>query len=154
MEKNNQFIRSFVGSTYQDERCLINIWWKCNGHLSSRSPIYCIKRDLLKKWRYDQAKSLSLFQSLRPFWSYLTKFSLLQAQFRLTLLSHLQLGLVTGSHTIINKNPQLNVCIESTTLKLITGSWLPVPFKRPNLPSKIIWLLLPDCSSLLPEMDY
>jgi hypothetical protein len=31
------------------------------------------------------------------------------------------MGLVTGSHSVINKNPQLNVCIESTTLRLITG---------------------------------
>jgi hypothetical protein len=31
------------------------------------------------------------------------------------------MGIVTGSHTIINKNPQLSVCIESATLKLISG---------------------------------
>lgn len=45
----------------------------------------------------------------------------IQAQFRLSLLSHLQMGLVTGSHTVINKHPQLNICVEATTLRLITG---------------------------------
>jgi hypothetical protein len=36
------------------------------------------------------------------------------------------MGIVTGSHTIINKNPQLSVCIESATLKLISGlNYLP-----------------------------
>ena len=45
----------------------------------------------------------------------------IQAQFRLSLLSHLQLGLITGNHSVMNKHPQLQVCVESTILRLITG---------------------------------
>ena len=44
-----------------------------------------------------------------------------QAQFRLSLLSHLQLGLITGNHNVMNKHPQLQICVESTILRLITG---------------------------------
>ena len=45
----------------------------------------------------------------------------IQAQFRLSLLSHLQLGLITGNHSVMNKHPQLQICVESTILRLITG---------------------------------
>ena len=45
----------------------------------------------------------------------------IQAQFRLSLLNHLQLGLITGSTNVMNRHPQLQVCVESTILRLITG---------------------------------
>ena len=61
----------------------------------------------------------------------------IQAQFRLSLLSHLQMGLVTGSHSFINKHPQLNVCIETATLRLISGR-----LKENNLLLKSINLLI------------
>lgn len=43
----------------------------------------------------------------------------IQAQFRLSLLSHLQANI--GSHNVTGKHPQLNICMESTILRLITG---------------------------------
>ncbi len=44
-----------------------------------------------------------------------------QANFRLSLLNHLQVALAGGAHPILNRNAQLNICIESTCLRLITG---------------------------------
>ena len=45
----------------------------------------------------------------------------IQSHFRMSLLSHLQSALVGGSHHVLIKHAQLNLCIESTTLRLITG---------------------------------
>lgn len=45
----------------------------------------------------------------------------IQAQFRLSLLSHLQASTMGGSHHSTSKHPQLHICMESTILKLITG---------------------------------
>jgi mediator of RNA polymerase II transcription subunit 23 len=45
----------------------------------------------------------------------------IQAHFRLNLLTHLQGGLVGGTHPMLAKNAQLSLCIESTALRLITG---------------------------------
>jgi hypothetical protein len=55
------------------------------------------------------------------------------------------MSLVTGSHTVINKHPQLNVCIESATLKLITGERSnPARVKvkiLPNILTAFTWLI-------------
>ncbi len=43
------------------------------------------------------------------------------AHFRLTMLNHLQVGLGGNAHSAITKNAQLNLCLESTALRLIMG---------------------------------
>jgi mediator of RNA polymerase II transcription subunit 23 len=45
----------------------------------------------------------------------------IHANFRLSLLSNLQVTFVGGSHPILSKHAQLNLTIESATLRLITG---------------------------------
>ncbi len=46
----------------------------------------------------------------------------IQPHFRLTMLNHLQVGLGGGANAAITKNAQLNLCLESTSLRLITGN--------------------------------
>ncbi len=48
----------------------------------------------------------------------------IQPHFRLTMLNHLQVGLGGGMQVAITKNFQLNLCLESTALRLITGECL------------------------------
>ncbi len=48
----------------------------------------------------------------------------IQPHFRLTMLNHLQVGLGGGMQVAITKNFQLNLCLESTALRLITGEYL------------------------------
>ena len=45
-----------------------------------------------------------------------------QAIYRMSLLGTLQVNLIGGSVAAVNKNNQLHLCLESTTLRLITGT--------------------------------
>ena len=45
----------------------------------------------------------------------------IQAHFRLSLLNHLQSSVMSSPHHNASRHPQLNICMESCILRLITG---------------------------------